>query len=192
MSTRPRKDLDFEKEKLRLEYLFESGIDLAGRTIRIIGPIGDTTYEDVDAQLSELERISPRKAVTIRINSPGGSVYDSLAIIGRMNSSTCPIHTEGFGQVMSAATLILAAGKKRRMSKFCTFMHHKTQYMVGGDHDTIVDEVKQQEREEKLWCEWMAEMTERDAKFWYNAAKKKNYYATAKECLLLGVVDEIV
>lgn len=192
MTEKSKNSLNFEKEKLRLEYLFESNIDLAGRVIRIVGNIGDATYEDLDCQLSELERLNPRKTVTIRISSPGGSVYDALAIVGRMSSSSCPIITEGFGQVMSAATLILAAGKKRRMSRYCMFMHHKSSYMIGGDHDSVVDEVKQVEREEKLWSEWMSEFSKRTSQFWYNAAKKKNYYATAQECLKLGVIDEII
>lgn len=187
-----KKNSDFEREKLRLEYLFESNIDLAGRVIRITGPIGDATFEDFDCQLSELERLSSRKSVTIRINSPGGSVYDALAIVGRMKASSCPIVTEGFGHIMSAATLILAAGKKRRMSKYAIFMHHKSQYMLGGDHDSVVDEVRQMEKEEKLWSQWMSEMSKKTPKFWYDCAKKRNYYATAKECLALGVIDELI
>ena len=190
--TETKKDREFEKEKLRLEYLFESNIDLAGRVIRITGPIGDATFEEFDCQLAELERQSPRKSVTVRINSPGGSVYDALAIVGRMKSSSCPITTQGFGHIMSAATLILAAGKKRQMSRYAHFMHHKSQYMVGGDHDSVVDEVKQMEREEKLWSQWMSEMSKKTPKFWYDCAKKRNYYATANDCLKLGVIDEII
>lgn len=191
-ATNKTQQIDFDKEKLRLEYLFESNIDLAGRVIRITGPIGDGTYEDVDCQLSELERLNPRKGVTIRINSPGGSVYDALGIVGRMSSSSCPITTEGFGHVMSAATLILAAGKKRRLSEFAWVMHHKSQYMVGGSHDDVVDEVRQMEREEQMWSTWMAEFSVKDKNFWINIAKKKNFYATAKECLELGLIDEII
>jgi ATP-dependent Clp protease protease subunit len=192
MSEKSKNALDFEKEKLRLEYLFESNIDLAGRIIRITGPIGDQTYEEFDSQLSELERMNTRKTIFVRINSPGGSVYDALAIVGRMKASSCPIVTEAYGHVMSAATLILASGKRRKMSRFAMFMHHKSQYMVGGSHDEVVDEVRQQEREEKLWSEWMSEFSKKSPQFWSTAAKKKNYYATAQECLDLGVIDEII
>lgn len=191
MSKNP-KELEFEREKLRLEYLFDNGIDLANRIIRITGPIGDATFEDFDCQLTELEKNNPRKTVTVRINSPGGSVYDALAIVGRMTSSTCPITTEGFGHVMSAATLILAAGNKRRMSKFSWLMMHKSSYMVGGSHDEVREAVEQAEREEQMWAKWIAEMSDQDEKYWQKAVKKKDFYMTAEECLKVGVIDEII
>lgn len=185
-------DKAFEVEKLRLEYLFENCIDLKYRIIRITGPIGDQTFEDFDIQLTELEKQNPRKSVTVRINSPGGSVYDALAIVGRMKASSCRIITEGFGHIMSAATMVLAAGDKRKISKFAHFMHHKSSYMLGGDHDSIVEEVAQMEKEEKLWSMWMSEMSNKSERFWYNSAKKKNFYMNAQEALEIGVVDEII
>lgn len=191
MSKTP-KELHLEQEKLRLEYLFEQGIDLKHRIIRITGPIGDGTFEEFDCQLTELEKSNARKTVTVRINSPGGSVYDALAIVGRIKSSSCPVITEGYGHIMSAATLVLAAGKRRKMSMYAWFMFHKSQYMVGGSHDDVIEAVEQAEREEKFWAKWMAEMSEKDAKFWYNSAKKKDFYMTAEECLKVGIIDEII
>jgi ATP-dependent Clp protease protease subunit len=192
MSKKNNNSKAFEAEKLRLEYLFENCIDLKHRIIRITGPIGDATFEDFDVQITELEKQNPRKTITVRINSPGGSVYDALAIVGRMKASKCPIVTEGYGHIMSAATMVLAAGDKRKISKFAHFMHHKSSYMVGGDHDSIVEEVAQMEREERLWSKWMSEMSDKSEKFWYDSAKKKNFYMSAEEALKIGVVDEIV
>ena len=115
---------DVDKEKVRLDYLFDQGVNFVDRVIQINEEIDDHSFAFVDAALSELERAS-KKTITIRINSPGGSVYDALAMIGRLNASSCRIVTEAYGQVMSASTLLLAAGKKRRMSKYCVFMEHK-------------------------------------------------------------------
>lgn len=187
-----KKNIEFEKEKLRLEYLFEHGIDLEGRIIRLSGTIDEESFEAFDYQLSELERLNPRKTITIRINSPGGSVYDALAIVGRIRSSTCPIITEGYGQIMSAAVLVLAAGKKRKMSNYAWFMHHQSSYVVAGSHDDVVDEVQQMEREERMWCKWMSELSSKTEKFWTTAAKKKNFYATAEECVKMGIIDETI
>ena len=118
------KTKDIDKEKLRLDYLFEQGVNFVDRVIQINEEIDDHSFSFLDAALSELER-SSKKTITIKINSPGGSVYDALAMIGRLNSSSCRIVTEAYGHVMSAATLLLAAGKKRRMSKYCVFMAHQ-------------------------------------------------------------------
>ena len=134
------KSKDIDKEKLRLEYLFDQGVNFVDRVIQVNEEIGEESFSFIDSALSELER-SSKKTITIRINSPGGSVYDALAIIGRLNSSNCRIVTEGYGHVMSAATLLLAAGKKRRMSKYCVFMAHQMSYYIGGSHAETKEEV---------------------------------------------------
>ena len=184
------KNKDMELEKLRLGYHFEEGVNFRDRVIQLDDEITESSFALFDAALSEMERGS-KKTVTIRINSPGGSVYDALAIIGRITSSPCRIVTEGYGHIMSAATLLLASGKKRRISKYCIFMAHQMTYHVMGSHGDTKEEVEQVERQERLWCDWMAEVSNKDAKFWYDKTYKKNLYLTATECLEYGVVDEI-
>jgi ATP-dependent protease ClpP protease subunit len=118
---------DVDKEKLRLDYLFDQGVNFVDRVIQINEEIDDHSFAFIDAALSELERAS-KKTITIRINSPGGSVYDALAMIGK---------------------------------------------------------------QERQWCSWMAELSEKDAEFWYDKTYKKNFYLTPDECLDYGVIDEI-
>jgi ATP-dependent Clp protease protease subunit len=184
------KNKDMELEKLRLGYHFEEGVNFRDRVIQIDDEIDESSFSLFDAALSEMERDSKR-TVTIRINCPGGSVYDALAIIGRASSSSCHIVTEGYGHVMSAATLLLASGKKRRMSKYAIFMAHQMTYHVMGSHGDTKEEVEQVEKQERLWCNWMAEVSNKDAKFWYDKTYKKNLYLTADECLEYGIIDEI-
>ena len=159
------KSKDIDKEKLRLEYLFEQGVNFVDRVIQINEEIGEASFAFMDAALSELERGS-KKTITVRINSPGGSVYDALAMIGSLNASSCRIVTEGYGHVMSAATLLLAAGKKRRMSKYCVFMAHQMSYYIGGSHAETKEEVDQVEMLERQWCNWMLDLSDKDAEFW--------------------------
>ena len=184
------KTKDVDKEKLRLDYLFEQGVNFVDRVIQINEEISDHSFAFMDAALCELER-SSKKTITVRINSPGGSVYDALAMIGRHNSSSWRIVTEAYGHVMSAATLLLAAGRKRRMSKYCVFMAHQMSYYIGGSHAETKEEVDQVEKQERQWCNWMAELSHKDAEFWYDKTYKKNFYLTPQECLDFGVIDEI-
>ena len=187
-----KKFLEIEKERLRLEYSFDMGINFADRVIQMTGELEDQGYFDrIDAALSEMERDS-KKGITIRINSPGGSVYEALAILGRLKNSKCHITTEGYGCIMSAASLILAAGDKRKMSKYAQFMHHEAQYGLAGRHSAIQDEVAQIEREEHMWSRWMAEFTNKDAQFWYDHGKRKDFHMFAEECLATGIIDEII
>ena len=186
-----KKEKKLERWQDRFKFFYEHDIDVKTRTIRIVGTIGHATdFEFIDSALSVLESES-RKAITIKINSGGGAVYEALAIVGRMKASRCQIITEGYGHVMSAATLILAAGNRRRMSKYATFMHHESSYMVGGSHSQVKEEIEQMEKEEELWSGWMEELTTTDASDWRKFAHKKNLYLTAEECIKHGVIDEV-
>lgn len=179
-----------ERLEIRLKYLFEHGIDLDSRIITFSTEIDSNLFSFIDAAVTELERHNNR-AITIRINSEGGSVYDALAIVGRLHGSKCNIITEGYGAIMSAATLILASGWKRRVSKFATFMHHEAAYGVEGRHSTLVNEVKEMERLEKQWSRWMAEFSNKPAAFFSKEGRFTDSYFTPQELLEMGLVDEI-
>ena len=178
-----------EKLELHLKYLFE-GVNFKDRVITISEEIEDPLFLRIDAALTEMESHS-RKAITIRINSDGGSPYCAAAIVGRMKASKCQINTEGYGRMMSAATLILAAGKVRKVSFMAWFMWHESSYGVEGRHSEVKTIVEQQEKEETSWAEWMTRFTKKDKKFWYDTAKKDTYLSP-NELLSYGVVDEII
>lgn len=189
-SARAGVDSKLTQAALILEYAFEHNVNFKERTILISREIDEKEFDRIDNALTELESQN-RKSVTIRINSPGGQVYQALAIIGRLKRSPCHIVTEGYGHVMSAATLILAAGDRRKISAYAFFMHHESSYGLEGRHSQIKDAVKQAEREEQKWAEWMAEFTKKDKAFWVKTGVTTDAYYEADELLKLGVVDEI-
>lgn len=185
---------DVKQERIDANTNFENAIgwnvDIKNRVIRISTDIDNETFDIIDAGLTELESIS-KKTITIRICSLGGSVYDALAIIGRMERSKCKIITEGYGCIMSAATAILAAGDERRMSRLAWFMHHEASYGIEGKHKDIKNYVQQAEREEQEWSRLMEELTETPATVWLDEGKEKDHYFSATECLQLNVIDKI-
>lgn len=184
-------DLKITQVALHLEYLFDRGVNFRDRIITLRGEIDEPMFDIVDSALSEMEHHS-KSTVTIRIFSEGGSVYEALAIVGRIRRSKCHVVTEGYGCIMSAATLIFSCGHKRIMSEFCQFMHHEASYETGGRHTQIKATVEQMEKEEKLWAKWMARFSDKNEDFWYDFAQHTDKYFTAEECLELGVSDEIL
>ena len=144
-----------------------------------------------DLSDEEIEKMLKENPVEFQNGFIKHSYHRAVAMIGRLKSSSCRIVTEGYGHIMSAATLLLAAGKKRRISKYCIFMTHQMSYYVGGSHAETKEEVAQVEKQERQWCNWMAELSDKDAEFWYDRTYKKNFYLTPQECLDLGVIDEI-
>ena len=141
--------------------------------------------------MAEFERVS-KKGVTIKIHSGGGSVYEALAIVGRLRASKCHITTEGYGHMMSAATLILSCGDKRRVSEYAFFMHHESSYGLSGRHSEVKAEVEQMEQEERKWAKWMANFTGREEEYWYEIGKHVNLYLDAYQCLDHGIADEVI
>lgn len=175
---------------LHLECLFDRGVNFKTRTITLSDEIVFPMWDIVDAALSEMESQS-RKKVTIRIHSEGGDVYEALAIVGRIERSPCKIITEGYGAIMSAATLILASGAERRISRLSEFMHHECSYGAEGRHSHVKDLVEQVEDEEDRWAKWMAEFSNRDKDFWKTEGVRKDARFTPEQLLEMGVVDEI-
>ncbi len=177
--------------EVKTDVAFKHGVNVTARTIQLVGDICEESFTSLDTALTILEQES-KAAVTIKINSLGGSVYDAMGIIGRMKASKCKIITEGYGSVMSAAILIMAAGDKRRMSKYATAMWHECSYSSEGTHTQNKHFQTQMEREEKMGAEMMDRFTGTPAKFWLTEGKLgKDLYLSAEECETLGVVDEV-
>lgn len=183
-------DSKLTQAALLLEFSFDYKVDFKNRVIKLSGEVNQEMFDMVESAMSELESQS-REGVTVRINSPGGETYQALAIIGRFKRSKCMITTEGYGHIMSAATLILAAGDKRKMSEYSFFMHHESSYEVEGRHSDIKREVQQAEREEQHWAQWMEKFTKKPKAFWLEQGTGKNAYFTPGQLLKLGVIDEI-
>lgn len=189
-AVRGNMDAKVSQAEIMLEYAFDRDVNFKERMIRISGPINSKAFRKFDSAMTELES-QGRKTITIKINSPGGEVYQALAIIGRIKNSPCNVITEGYGEIMSAATLVLASGDKRRVSKYAFFMHHEASYTVEGRQSEIEASVKQAKSEDLKWCEWMAEFSKKKKEYWLKSGVHVDAYFTPEELLELGVVDEI-
>ena len=66
----------------------------------------------VVAQLLFLAHEGPKKDIKLYINSPGGSVYDGLAIIDTMNYIEPDVQTIGIGLQASMGAMLLSCGAK--------------------------------------------------------------------------------
>jgi len=191
ISTKTTVDNKLTLAALQLSYAFEYGVDFQSRIITITDEIKYPWFDIIDVSMTQMERES-RKSITVKINSYGGDTYEAMSIVARLRESACRIVTVGYGQVLSAATLILACGDKRRFSKYGQFMHHEAVYNTGWEkHTNIKALTRQVDKEEKMWCEAMEEFSNRDARFWLTNGVHIDKYFLADELLDMGVIDEI-
>ncbi|MEN9912634.1 MAG: hypothetical protein RLY66_42 [Candidatus Parcubacteria bacterium] len=95
----------------------ERAYDIYSRLLRdnvifLGGPIDDHMANLVIAQLLFLQSEDPKKEISMYINSPGGSVTSTLAIIDTMNYIKNDVSTVCVGIAASGAALILSSGTK--------------------------------------------------------------------------------
>lgn len=76
------------------------------------GTIDDYVANIIIAQLLFLQSEDPKKEISLYINSPGGSVTATLAIVDTMNHIKNDVSTVCVGMAASGAALVLSAGKK--------------------------------------------------------------------------------
>ncbi|MFZ4705500.1 MAG: head maturation protease, ClpP-related, partial [Bacteroidales bacterium] len=109
--------------------------------ILIYGVIGDSWYQEsvtarqFVADLKALEKDYPR--INIRINSPGGSVFDGLPIFNAIKNSTSDIHTYNDGLCASMAGLVLLAGKTVHTADNALLMLHSPMSGCQGNASDI-------------------------------------------------------
>ncbi|MEX3930795.1 ATP-dependent Clp endopeptidase proteolytic subunit ClpP [Paraburkholderia phymatum] len=83
---------------------------LRERIVFLVGPVNEQSASLIVAQLLFLESENPDKDISFYINSPGGSVYDGLAIFDTMQFIKPDVSTLCTGFAASMGTFLLAAG----------------------------------------------------------------------------------
>ncbi len=165
---------------------------LENRVIFLVGEIHHASAMGVVMRLLYLQ--SQKQAdINLYINSPGGAVDDTLAMIDTMNFIASPVATYCIGKAMSGGALTLAAGEKGK--RFClphakVMVHQPYGGIYGQTTDVQIQAEEILKTKDELnqmlanftgkSVEQIAEDSERD-KF-FNAQEAKAY----------GLVDEVI
>ena len=108
----------------------------AGCEVSIYDEIGTWGVTAKDFR-DEFSAISESQAVTLRINSPGGSVFDALAIYNILDRHPAPVSVVIDGLAASAASYIAMAGDTLTMPENAFIMIHNPWIGVVGDADEM-------------------------------------------------------
>ncbi len=163
------------------------------RIVFLWGEIGAGTAGGLIMRLLELQAKSPEREVNLYINSPGGSVDDTLAIYDTMQFLSCPVATYCVGQAASGAALVLAAGTKgkRFALPHSKIMIHQPWGGVSGQASDIKIQAEEILKAKRLLNELFAQHTGRDVEQ-IQAETERDRYMSPDEAREYGVVDEIV
>lgn len=152
------------------------------------------TANIVVAQLIFLANEDPKKDIKFYINSPGGSVYDGLAIIDTMNYIQPDVQTIGIGLQASMGSMLLACGAKgkRFMLPNARVMIHQPSYGAGQAKVTDQEiELKEGLYLKKKLAEIFAERTGKSLEEVEKDMDRDNWMS-AEEAKKYGIVDEII
>lgn len=148
----------------------------------------------VVAQLIFLANEDPKKDIKFYINSPGGSVYDGLAIIDTMNYIQPDVQTIGIGLQASMGAMLLACGAKgkRYLLPNARVMIHQPSYGAGQAKVTDQEiELKEGLYLKKTLAEILAKQTGQKLEQ-VEKDMDRDYWMSAEEAKKYGIVDEII
>jgi ATP-dependent Clp protease protease subunit len=163
------------------------------RIVFLWGEINPGTAGSLIMRLLELQAKSPERDINLYINSPGGSVDDTLAIYDTMQFLSCGVATYCVGQAASGAAMILASGAKgkRFALPHSKVMIHQPWGGVTGQASDIAIQAEEILKAKKLLNELLAKHTGRDVKLIEQETERDRYLSPA-EAKEYGIVDEIV
>jgi ATP-dependent Clp protease protease subunit len=163
------------------------------RILFLWGEIHPGTAGGVIMRLLELQAKGPSRDINLYINSPGGSVDDTLAIYDTMQFLSCPVATYCVGQAASGAALILASGSKgkRYALPHSKIMVHQPWGGVTGQATDIRIQAEEILKAKKLLNELLAMHTGRDLAM-IERETERDRYMSPTEAKEYGIVDEIV
>lgn len=148
----------------------------------------------VVAQLLFLASEDPKRDIKLYINSPGGSVYDGLAIIDTMNYIGPDVQTIGVGLQASMGAMLLSSGAKgkRFILPNARVMIHQPSYGTGQAKVTDQEiELREGLFLKKRLVEILAKQTGKSAMQVEKDMDRDNWMS-AEEALKYGIVDEII
>jgi ATP-dependent Clp protease, protease subunit len=166
---------------------------LKERIIFLGSGINSDVANAVVAQLLFLEKEDASKEITMYINSPGGVVYDGLAIIDTMNLIKPDIVTVAVGTCASMGSLILTSGTpgKRFSLPNSMIMIHQPHGGAKGQVSDIEITYREFQRLKELGAKIISETSGQDLEKVIKDMDRDNYM-TAESAKKYGLIDKII
>jgi len=166
---------------------------LKERIIFLGGAIDDDVANLIIAQLLFLQSESDLEDIKLYINSPGGSVTATLAILDTMNHVKPDVATVCVGQAASGAAVLLASGakKKRFALPNSRIMIHQPLGGVEGQATDIQIHAEEIIKIKGRLNEILSKASGQNRKQ-VEADTERDRFMTAKEACDYGLIDKVI
>lgn len=179
-------------------YDGERAFDIYSRLLneRIIflgDEVNEATANIVVAQLLHLAYADPKKDIKLYINSPGGSVYDGLAIYDTIQYISPDVQTIGIGLQASMGAFLLSSGTKGKrfaLPNSRVMIHQPssgTQGKITDQEITLKEGIYLKQRLNEILAKNTGQKLSKiekdaDRDFWMSAEEAKKY----------GLIDDVI
>jgi len=166
---------------------------LENRIVFLIGEISYQRATEVIMKLLYLDNLKRNTEISLYINSPGGSVDDTMAIYDTMRFVGSPVATYCIGRAQSGAAIILAAGTKgkRHALPHAKVMLHQVWGGVSGQAADIKIQAEEILKAKTMINEILAKHTGQPVDK-IAAETERDRYMTAEEAHQYGLIDEVL
>jgi ATP-dependent Clp protease protease subunit len=140
-----------------------------------------------------LDNLKRNSEISLYVNSPGGSVDDTMAIYDTMRFVASPIATYCIGRAQSGAAVILAAGTKgkRFALPHAKVMLHQVWGGVTGQAADIKIQAEEILKAKAMLNEILAKHTGQPVEK-IATEIERDRYMTAEEAQQYGLIDEVL
>ena len=182
------------EETNRGERAFDIYSRLLNERVIFLGEeVNSHTANVIVAQLLHLAYENPDEDIKLYINSPGGSVYDGLAIYDTMNFIKPDVQTIGIGLQASMGAFLLSSGAKGKraiLPNARVMIHQPSSGTRGKITDQEIDL-----KEGLLLKEKLAQILVKNSGQKLEKLKndmERDYWMSAEEAVKYGLVDKII
>ena len=159
-------------------------------TVRIFGAIGDP-FEGLDAAafVDQLDQIAA-DTINLQINSPGGLVFDGVAIYDALQSHSATVDVLVSGVAASAASFIAMAGDSVAITKSSKMMIHDAAGLVIGNAQSMRQMADLLDDLSDTIADVYADRSGRSADEWRAAMRTESWYGSA-DAVAAGLADRV-
>ncbi len=166
---------------------------LENRIVFLIGEISYARAAEVIMKMLYLDNLKRATEISLYINSPGGTVDDTMAIYDTIRFVSAPVATYCIGRAQSGAAVILAAGTKgkRYALPHAKVMLHQPWGGVTGQAADIKIQAEEVLKAKTMINEILSRHTGQPIDK-IAAETERDRYMTAEEAKEYGLIDEVL
>lgn len=163
------------------------------RIIFLGDEVNEATANIVVAQLLHLAYEDPKKDIKLYINSPGGTVYDGLAIYDTIQYISPDVMTIGIGLQASMGSFLLSSGTKGKRVALpnSRIMIHQpssgTQGKISDQEITLREGVYLKNRLNEILAKNTGQKLSKIEK-----DMERDFWMSSEEAAKYGIIDEVI